>query len=163
MNRGLVARARVFGMAGRSAFAVGAMVAILASPLTPVGTAKASAAILPHLPAARPSLPFTQCPAIGDNTSCAVLVQVTDGGQFTFDDPSQGPYDGADDTLVGVLHSSSQPVSSIAISSTMTSSNGHCSHTASLRVREARRCSCRAFMASRTSVRRSSASVMVVA
>ena len=51
----------------------------------------------------------------------------------------------------------------MAISSTITSSNGHSSQTASLRVREARRCSWRAFIASRTSVSRSSASAMVVA
>jgi hypothetical protein len=67
--------------------------------------------------AADPTPPFTQCPAVGLNTSCAVLVEITDTGTKVFDDPSQGPYDGVEDTLIGVVNSSGKPVSNLALSS----------------------------------------------
>ena len=65
---------------------------------------------------ATPSAPFTECPAIGAAASCDVLVQITDGGNKILDDPSQGPYDGSDDTLIGVVNNSSATVSSLALS-----------------------------------------------
>lgn len=67
--------------------------------------------------AAPPSAPFSECPTVGSDTSCAVLVQITDGGNNVLDDPSQGPFDGVEDTLVGVINSSSTPVSSLSLSS----------------------------------------------
>ncbi|TDQ00653.1 RHS repeat-associated protein [Labedaea rhizosphaerae] len=62
-------------------------------------------------------MPFTECPAIGLDTSCGVLIQVADGQTNIYNDASQGPYDGADDTLTGVVNNSSRPVSSLQLSS----------------------------------------------
>ncbi len=62
-----------------------------------------------------PTPPFTECPAIGEDTSCGILVVVTDTGTDVYEDPSQGPYDGADDTLTGVLNESSQPLSTLQL------------------------------------------------
>lgn len=46
-----------------------------------------------------------------------MLVQVVDGGSNIYSDPSQGPYDGADDILVGVVNNSTKPVGSLQLSS----------------------------------------------
>ena len=49
---------------------------------------------------------YPQCPAIGNNTGCAILIQ-WDGSNFTAAvDGSQGPYDGVEDTLVGIQNNS---------------------------------------------------------
>ncbi len=54
-----------------------------------------------------PSKPFKQCPAIGADTSCGILVVFNPGGTVSvYLDSSQGPYDGSEDTLVGVLNNS---------------------------------------------------------
>ena len=53
--------------------------------------------------AAPPTPPFAQCPSLGKNTSCAVLIVFnSDGSPTVVKDPSQGPYDGIEDTLIGV-------------------------------------------------------------
>jgi RHS repeat-associated protein len=46
-----------------------------------------------------------------------VLVQVADGATNIYSDPSQGPYDGSDDTLIGVVNDSSKSVGSLQLSS----------------------------------------------
>lgn len=66
--------------------------------------------------------PFFQCPAKGASPSCAVLITINPGNGFppslTYQrDPSVGPYDGADDMLIGVINESFLPVSSIPLSS----------------------------------------------
>jgi RHS repeat-associated protein len=66
--------------------------------------------------AVAPSPPFNQCPPVGADTSCAILVQATTSGDAIFYDPSQGPYDGSDDTLIGVLNSSNSTITRIAVS-----------------------------------------------
>jgi hypothetical protein len=66
--------------------------------------------------ATTPSPPFTQCPAIADDTSCALLIDITNSGTQILGDPTQGPFDGADDTLVGVINQSSTSVSSMPLS-----------------------------------------------
>jgi RHS repeat-associated protein len=68
--------------------------------------------------AAAPSPPFNQCPAIGADASCGVLVVVSDSGIQVLVDPAQGPYDGTDDTLVGVLNSSSGALGSLGLAAT---------------------------------------------
>jgi hypothetical protein len=68
---------------------------------------------------------FPQCPAVGNDTSgCEFLITVTaaSGGAataftVTASSPDQGPYDGADDTLVGVLNMSGATLTSLALSS----------------------------------------------
>lgn len=67
--------------------------------------------------ASAPTTPFTQCPAVGADASCAILIQVTDTDTKIFDDPSQGPFDGIEDTLVGIVNDSSHPLTNIALSS----------------------------------------------
>jgi len=50
-----------------------------------------------------PLTPFTQCPAVGDDTSCGVLIVINpDGTVNIYTDSSQGPYDWSEDTLIGV-------------------------------------------------------------
>lgn len=71
---------------------------------------------------------FPECPAVGDDTSgCELLITVTavDAGgnatAFTVSDssPDLGPFDGTEDTLIGVLNSSGSTLISLAISSTL--------------------------------------------
>jgi hypothetical protein len=68
--------------------------------------------------AAAPTPPFTECPAIGADTSCGILLDATNAGTTVLQDASQGPYDGEDDTLVGVLNQSGSPLSELPLSST---------------------------------------------
>ena len=85
-----------------------------------------SAALISGTAAApTPTAPFTQCPAVGFNTSCSLLVNVTGGGTTvlqdtgatTAADPVPGTYDGSDDTLVGIINNSTAPLSQITLSS----------------------------------------------
>jgi hypothetical protein len=63
------------------------------------------------------SPPFTQCPAVGADTSCETLIVINSSGSLeASNDPSQGPFDGVEDTLVGVQNNSSTTVSSIKLS-----------------------------------------------
>jgi RHS repeat-associated protein len=69
--------------------------------------------------AALPSPPFTECPAAGADTSCAVLIVVdADGQANVLLDNSQGPFDGTDDTLVGVLNSSQMGLGNVKLTAT---------------------------------------------
>jgi YD repeat-containing protein len=68
--------------------------------------------------AVTPAPPFTECPAIGADTSCGILIEITNTGTNVFEDPSEGPFDGDDDTLTGVINDSTEPLSSIALSGT---------------------------------------------
>ncbi len=78
--------------------------------------------------AATPTPPFTQCPAVGWNTSCTLLMNVTNTGvQILQDthatrsgDPVPGTYDGVEDTLIGVFNNSTATISSLPLSSTQT-------------------------------------------
>jgi len=67
---------------------------------------------------APPTPPFTQCPAIGQDTGCGLLIVVNSNGTTTVvGDSSQPPFDGIEDTLVGVQNNSAQPIQIIPISS----------------------------------------------
>jgi hypothetical protein len=69
-------------------------------------------------PSAANAATFEQCPHVDKDTGCQFLITATGSGTPTVaEDASQGPYDGEDDTLVGIQNSSSKPVSSIPISS----------------------------------------------
>jgi hypothetical protein len=57
---------------------------------------------------------FTQCPALGWDTGCQLLITINANGTTTVTtDPNQGPYDGVEDSLIGVLNNSSFGVSSM--------------------------------------------------
>jgi PEP-CTERM motif len=64
-----------------------------------------------------------QCPTnIGDATAgCDLIITVTNGGFTVANGPSSGiaggTYDGADDTLIGIINNSSSPLSSINLAS----------------------------------------------
>lgn len=64
--------------------------------------------------------PFTQCPAVGSSPSCGILIVVNpDGSTTVLGDPAVGPYDGGDDTLVGVQNNLGSPVTGLKLSSTL--------------------------------------------
>jgi RHS repeat-associated protein len=64
-----------------------------------------------------PTPPFRQCPAIGADTSCGVLVELTDTGTQLYTDSTQPPFDNVEDTLIGVVNSSGATITSLALSS----------------------------------------------
>lgn len=69
--------------------------------------------------AAAPTPPFKQCPPVGADTSCGTLIVVNaSGGVEAFNDPSQGPFDGIEDTLVGVENQSGKAVKELELSGT---------------------------------------------
>ena len=60
--------------------------------------------------------PFTQCPKVGASDSCEILLVVSaDRSVSVLGDPSVGPYDGGDDTLVGIQNDSSSEVDAITV------------------------------------------------
>ena len=70
-----------------------------------------------------PAPPFNQCPAIGQDASCAQLIVVnSDGTTTVLRDLAQPPFDGIEDTLVGVQNNSTQTVYMIPISSSSSAS-----------------------------------------
>lgn len=75
------------------------------------GTARAAASATAFAP------PFGQCPAVGYDTGCGILVNVTDGQVQILADSGQGPYDGSDDTLIGVVNSSTATIHALSLSS----------------------------------------------
>src|SRR5690348_10606399 len=67
--------------------------------------------------ASTPTPPFTQCPAIGLDTSCAILIVFNaDGTINILSDGTQGPFDGNDDTLIGVQNNSGISIPNMTIS-----------------------------------------------
>ena len=59
---------------------------------------------------------FPQCPAVDHDTGCQFLITVTNSGVQVAQDPSQGPYDGEDDALIGIQNGSSKAISAIPLS-----------------------------------------------
>ena len=45
---------------------------------------------------------FTQCPPVDESSGCQFLITVTNGGETVVQDPNQGPYEGIEDSLIGV-------------------------------------------------------------
>ena len=84
------------------------MTAALSMPLT-------SAAAVAHA-ATTPTPPFTQCPAVGQDPSCQLLLVVNADNTITvLGDPALGPYDGSDDTLIGIVNTSKTAVPAITV------------------------------------------------
>ena len=81
-----------------------------------IAIAMASLAFASTASASPPTPPFHQCPAYGFDTSCAVLLVINEhGGVESYVDPSQGPYDGDEDVLVGVQNNSGSTVTSVSL------------------------------------------------
>jgi lysophospholipase L1-like esterase len=69
--------------------------------------------------AATPTPPFSQCPALGADASCALLIYITPTGAVgVLGDPSQGPFDSIEDTLIGVQNDSRSSIASVPIAAT---------------------------------------------
>jgi hypothetical protein len=89
---------------------------ILASAVA-VGASLAAASAVPAGAATTPTPPFTECPAIGSSPSCEILLVVNaDNTVSVLGDPSVGPYDGSDDTLVGIINDSAAAVKAVTVS-----------------------------------------------
>jgi hypothetical protein len=66
-----------------------------------------------------PRLSFAQvCPAAGRDTGCGTIITIRDNG-VSVASTGQGPYDGGDDTLVGVVNNSSRPVFALGLQSAL--------------------------------------------
>src|SRR2546430_1489341 len=64
-----------------------------------------------------PAPPFTECPAVGASPSCEILLVVNPGKSISvLGDSSVGPYDGGDDTLVGIINNSSASIPAVTVS-----------------------------------------------
>ncbi|MDQ1434710.1 MAG: hypothetical protein QOF59_1526 [Actinomycetota bacterium] len=75
----------------------------------------------PRSTTAAPAAPplFTQCPPVGLSTGCAILIVFNaDGSTTVKTDPSQAPYDGSEDTLIGVQNNSGTSKASVALTGT---------------------------------------------
>ena len=59
---------------------------------------------------------FTECPQVGEDTGCQFLIVASNSGTTINNDASQGPYEGQEDSLIGVVNNSSDPISSIPLS-----------------------------------------------
>jgi hypothetical protein len=57
------------------------------------------------------------CPNFGADTTCGAIITITNSG-VTVTLTGQGPYDGADDTLVGIVNNSSSALNKIHLAST---------------------------------------------
>jgi hypothetical protein len=91
----------------------------LAAALCAVGGAGTAAADTPAGP------PFTQCAPVGYDSSCSILLDVnTDNSVSVLTDPSVGPFDGADDTLVGIVNNSTTPVTAVTVTGPGTDLSG---------------------------------------
>lgn len=82
-----------------------------------VGASLAAASAVPASAATAPAPPFTECPAIGASPSCEILLVVNANRTVSVEgDPSVGPYDGSDDTLVGIVNDSAASVKAVTVS-----------------------------------------------
>src|SRR6266852_571747 len=62
------------------------------------------------------SAAFTQCPRVANDASCQYLITVTESETTVELDPTQGPYEGIEDALIGVQNNSGKPLSSLPLS-----------------------------------------------
>jgi hypothetical protein len=59
---------------------------------------------------------FTQCPAVDVNNGCQFLITITSSGETVAQDPNEGPYEGSDDSLIGVQNNSSSTIDELPLS-----------------------------------------------
>jgi len=58
---------------------------------------------------------FTQCPPVYLDGGCQYLITVNNGTETVTQDTNEGPYEGAEDALIGVQNNSSSPVSQLPL------------------------------------------------
>src|SRR2546422_9443727 len=73
-----------------------------------------AAAIAAWAPAGAQAL-FTQCPPVSADQGCQFLITITTAGQSVVQDTTQGPYEGSDDSLIGVQNNSSAAISAVPL------------------------------------------------
>lgn len=75
----------------------------------------------PPVQLGRPSAPshlFSQCPAIGRDTGCGILITVNPNETGSIaNDPAQHPFDGSDDTLIGIQNNSAATIQNVRLAS----------------------------------------------
>ena len=97
----------IFNAWPRRALCVGAATAVT---LVGVMTGNASAA-------GPVTAPFTECPKVGAAPSCDILLVVnSDQSISVLGDSSVGPYDGSDDTMVGIVNNSKVAINAVTVS-----------------------------------------------
>lgn len=74
------------------------------------------ALLIMYLAPSAASAAFTQCPPVYKDTSCQFLFTITDTETSVESDPTQGPYEGQEDALIGIQNNSSKPISSLPVS-----------------------------------------------
>ncbi|HEY6316529.1 MAG TPA: hypothetical protein VI462_01420 [Acidimicrobiia bacterium] len=101
--------------------------ALIASPVnaqTTSGGSSPNGEPHPNIPAPHSQADpmFTQCPAVGVDTGCAILLTIHQDGTVTeqTDLTNQPPYDGTEDTLVGVQNNSNFPVTTLHLTGVAT-------------------------------------------
>src|SRR4051812_20419279 len=86
---------------------------LLSAATTVIGAAA------PAFATTTPTPPFTQCPAIGaDTTGGGLLLTINADGTITVVASGEGPDDGIDDTLVGVQNNSAVSLPKLSLSGT---------------------------------------------
>ncbi len=87
----------------------------------PVGSAAPVDGSAVATPAASPSVApqFSECPAIGEDTGCGILITLgTSGATVTAaTSPTEPPFDGIEDTLVGIVNDTGFTIPSVDLSS----------------------------------------------
>lgn len=58
------------------------------------------------------------CPAVGQDTDCGIIITITNDGA-TVTSTGQGPFDGIEDTLVGVVNNSKLPIHALGLKSAL--------------------------------------------
>ena len=55
------------------------------------------------------------CPAIGNSSDCSVIITRSATGAFSLTSTGVGPYDGSDDTLVGIVNNGPDSLASVTL------------------------------------------------
>ena len=63
-----------------------------------------------------PAFAASPCPAINLSSQCSVVITESAGGTFSLASTGVGPYDGSDDTLIGVINNSATALTSLSLS-----------------------------------------------
>ena len=118
-------------MAKRRLAVLGALLAVVSvggAALATSGAAQTSGGTTPSNgephPPATPNVhaaTFSQCPPIGVDSGCAILIVVNPDGTVSLQtDPSQPPYENDEDTLIGVQNNAQAVVTSLTLTGVTT-------------------------------------------